>query len=93
MLDFKEQNDIERKYFERDFSSVDMLMNKLRTSLITGQKLDLSYLNFDGVIDFIPSETLIYVKLYQAGRKYIRYGSAKTKTSPNITLKMRITAG
>ena len=40
MLDFKEQNDIERKYFERDFSAVDILMNRMREALITGKKLN-----------------------------------------------------
>ena len=74
MLDFKEQNDIERKYFERDFSPVDVLINRTREALISGKKMDLSDLNFHGVIDFIPNETLIYITLYQAGRKYIRYG-------------------
>ena len=77
-MDFKEQNDIERKYFEQDFSSVGEVLNRIRKSLLTGEKIIIDDINLDGIIDFKKSETLVYVTLFQAGRKYIRYGSKRS---------------
>lgn len=77
MQDFKIENDEERRYFEQDFSPVNELMARLRTSLISATSLDIADIDLSGIIDFKPSETLVYVTLFQAGRKYIRYGSKR----------------
>ena len=76
-MDYKTENDIERKYFEQDFTPVNELMKRIRNSLVTGVKLDIKDINFDGIIDFKPSETLVYITLYQKGMKFIRYGSKR----------------
>ena len=78
-MDFKVENDIEREYFAQDFSPVNELMKRIRDALVSGGKVDISDLNFGGIINFIPSETLVYITLFQKGTKFIRYGS-KRKT-------------
>ena len=78
MLDFKIENDKDRAYLEQDFSSVNELLKRIRNSLITGKKLTLSDLNFSNIVDFISGETLVYITLFQAGRKFIRYGSKRS---------------
>lgn len=76
-MDFKVENDLERKYFEQDFSPVNELMQRIRTVLVSGKPLSISDLNFDGIIDFKPSGTLVYITLFQKGQKFIRYGSMR----------------
>lgn len=77
MLDFKAENDIERAYFEQDFSSVNELMHRIRESLSSGKSVSISDLNFNGIVDFKSNETLLYITLFQSGRKFIRYGSKR----------------
>ena len=77
MLDFKEQNDKERAFFEKDFSCIDVLMKRVRNALVTGEKIDISDLDFSGIIDYNPSETLVYITLFQSGQKFVRYGSKR----------------
>lgn len=74
MLDFKEQNDKERAYYNQDFSVVNELLKRVRISLVSGNPIDVSDLNFDGIVEFDSSETLVYLTLFQAGQKFIRWG-------------------
>lgn len=76
-MDFKTQNDKIRKYFEQDFSPVNEILKRIRKSLLTGEKLIISDLNLKGIIDFKPSQTLVYITLFQKGQKFIRYGSKR----------------
>ena len=84
MQDYKLSNDIDRKFFAQDFSSVSELLRRIRKSLVTGESLSTSDLDFTGIIDFKSKETLVYITLFQAGQKYIRYGSKRESLDKTI---------
>lgn len=77
MLDFKEQNDKERAFFEQDFSAVNKVLQRVRKSLITGENLSITDLDLSDIINFDRAETLVYITLFQSGQKFIRYGSKR----------------
>lgn len=77
MLDFKEQNDKERAFFDQDFSSVNKVLQRVRKSLITGENLSITDLDLSDIINFNRAETLVYITLFQSGQKFIRYGSKR----------------
>lgn len=77
MLDFKEQNDKERAFFEQDFSAVNKVLHRVRKSLITGENLSITDLDLSDIINFDRAETLVYITLFQSGQKFIRYGSKR----------------
>lgn len=77
MLDFKEQNDKERAFFEQDFSAINEVLHKVRKSLITGENLSITDLDLSDIINFDRAETLVYITLFQSGQKFIRYGSKR----------------
>lgn len=77
MLDFKEQNDKERAFFEQDFSPVNEVLHRVRKSLITGENLSITDLDLSDIINFDRAETLVYITLFQSGQKFIRYGSKR----------------
>lgn len=77
MLDFKEQNDKERAFFDQDFSSVNEVLQRVRKSLITGENLSITDLDLSDIINFDRAETLVYITLFQSGQKFIRYGSKR----------------
>lgn len=77
MLDFKEQNDKERAFFNQDFSVVNKVLQRVRKSLITGENLSITDLDLSDIINFDRAETLVYITLFQSGQKFIRYGSKR----------------
>lgn len=77
MLDFKEQNDKERAFFEQDFSAINEVLQRVRKSLITGENLSITDLDLSDIINFDRAETLVYITLFQSGQKFIRYGSKR----------------
>lgn len=78
MLDFKEFNDKEREFYKQDFAVINELLKRIRDSLLSGKPLQINDLNFSGIVDFKSDETLTYITLFQAGNKFIRYGSRKS---------------
>ncbi len=84
MLDFKSQNDKEREFFNQDFSVVNELLKRIRKALVTGKSINISDLDFSGIINFNPHETLIYISLFQSGQKFIRYGSKRKDLETTI---------
>lgn len=84
MLDFKSQNDKEREFFNQDFSVVNELLKRIRNALVSGQSITISDLDFSGIINFNPQETLIYISLFQSGQKFIRYGSKRKDLETTI---------
>ncbi len=88
MLDFKLENDKERAYFEQDFSDVNELLHRIRTSLVDGSSLSISGLDLP--VNYDRSETLVYITLFQCGQKFIRYGSkrADLETTINRNIEM-----
>lgn len=77
MLDFKSQNDREREFFNQDFSVVNELLKRIRNALVSGKSINIGDLDFSGIINFNPQETLVYISLFQTGQKFIRYGSKR----------------
>lgn len=77
MLDFKEQNDKERAFFNQDFFAVNKVLQRVRKSLITGENLSITDLDLSDIINFDRAETLVYITLFQSGQKFIRYGSKR----------------
>lgn len=77
MLDFKEQNDKERAFFNQDFSAINEVLHRVRKSLITGENLSITDLDLSDIINFDRAETLVYITLFQSGQKCIRYGSKR----------------
>lgn len=90
MLDFKEQNDKERAFFDQDFSSVNEVLQRVRKSLITGENLSITDLDLSDIINFDRAETLVYITLFQSGQKFIRYGSKRQdlETTLNRNVEM-----
>lgn len=90
MLDFKSQNDQEREFFEQDFSVVNELLKRIRNALVSGKFVNLGDLDFSGIINFNPQETLVYISLFQSGQKFIRYGSKRKdfETTVNRDIEM-----
>ena len=90
MLDFKEQNDKERAFFEQDFSAVNKVLQRVRKSLITGENLSITDLDLYDIINFDRAETLVYITLFQSGQKFIRYGSKRQdlETTLNRNVEM-----
>lgn len=88
MLDFKLENDKERAYFEQDFSDVNKLLHRIRASLIDGNPLSINGLDLP--LNYDRAETLVYITLFQAGQKFIRYGSkrADLETTINRNIEM-----
>ncbi len=75
--DYKELNDRERQYFSQDFSEVGKLLAAIRSSLVSGKPVNLKGLELSNFIKYNPLETLTYITLFQAGRKFLRYGSRR----------------
>ncbi len=90
MLDFKEQNDRERAYFEQDFTPVNKILQRVRKSLQDGAQFSIKDLDLTGIIDFSRAETLVYITLFQSGQKFIRYGSKRAdfETTLNRDVEM-----
>ena len=75
MLDFSYINEEERKWYLKDFSKIRSLLKLIRMALLTGEELLED--DFSEYFDFEPNNTLIYLSLFQAGHKMIRYGSKR----------------
>lgn len=80
---FKEQNDKEREYYSQDFSVMAELLRRIRFTLVSGEFLKIDDLDFTGVVDF-KSDTLVYITLFQSGKKFIRYGSKRATFEATI---------
>ena len=51
-MDFSEINNKEREFLKKDFSVIDVLMKRIRESFVSGNKVSLEDLNFDGIVDY-----------------------------------------
>ncbi len=78
MLDYKKDNDIERAYFNQDFAPLNELFKVIRAALVSGKPINLTKNNLQEAMEtFAPRAKMVYVRLFQAGVKSIRYGSGK----------------
>ena len=76
-MDYSVQNAIDRDFLKNDFSVVNELVSRIRKSLIDGNSVHCKDLNLDGILDFDNSKTYIYITLFQAGLKPVRWGSCR----------------
>lgn len=78
VMDFSEQNSIDRQYYQKDFVSIKVLLDNIRQSFITGKEIK----NIDSEISYDSSFSYIYITLFQEGLQPIRWGSnRKTLTA------------
>ena len=87
-MDFKTQNDLDRKYFSQNFSEVNELLNRIRQSLKTGKPLETKDLKLAGIYDYDPNLSFTYITVFQEGLTPVRYGSRKKTMS--LTLNRNI---
>lgn len=71
VMDFSEQNNIDRQYYQKDFTSVKILLDNIRQSFITGKEIE----NIDCEIDYNSEFSYIYITLFQEKLQPIRWGS------------------
>lgn len=71
VINFSEQNNIDREYYQKDFTTVKTLLDNIRHSLITGEKVK----NIDCEINYDRTFSYMYITLFQEGLKPIRWGS------------------
>ena len=78
VMAFSEQNNIDRQYYQKDFTSMKVLLDNIRQSFITGKEIK----NIDCEINYDSSFSYIYITLFQEGLQPIRWGSnRKTLTA------------
>lgn len=71
VMDFSEQNNIDRQYYQKDFTSMKVLLDNIRQSFITGKEIK----NIDCEINYDSTFSYIYITLFQEGLQPIRWGS------------------
>lgn len=78
VMNFSEQNNIDRQYYQKDFTSMKVLLDNIRQSFITGKEIK----NIDCEINYDSSFSYIYITLFQEDLQPIRWGSnRKTLTA------------
>lgn len=78
VMDFSEQNNINRQYYQKDFTSMKVLLDNIRQSFITGKEIK----NIDCEINYDSTFSYIYITLFQEDLQPIRWGSnRKTLTA------------
>jgi len=65
----------ERNFFEKDFYSICELLRRIRHSLVYRDSVVTNDLNLKGILDYIPRTTQVYVTLFRAGLRPIRWGT------------------
>ncbi|MBE7712117.1 MAG: protein containing Six-hairpin glycosidase-like domain protein [Cyanobacteria bacterium SIG26] len=76
-MDFSQINERERQFYSRDFSEMNKLLGRIRQCLISGEKLSISDLNLEGILDFNPQLTFTYITIFEAFKKPLRWGSCR----------------
>ena len=91
MNTFAKENKKTREYYNQDFSQINVLFARIRNSLFTGEKFDISDLNLKNLIDYNP-ENLLYITIFEEFKKNIRFGSNREtleETIQRVILKLR----
>lgn len=83
-MDYSQQNSVDREFFSKDFSVINVLLQRIRNSFISGETVSLSDLDFDGIIDYDSNLTFVYITLFQAGQKPLRWGSCRQTLEETI---------
>ena len=75
MFNFEQINNYDRDWYNKDTSRILSLIKLIRMALLTGEELLED--DFSDFFDFEPNSTLVYISLFQAGKKMLRYGSKR----------------
>ena len=83
-MDFKAQNDIDRAFYQKDFTPVKGLMTAIRESLVSGKKVSVDDFDLSEIISFDKKLTFVYITLFQEGLSPIRWGSCRATLDETI---------
>lgn len=76
-MNYAVENEKIRNYYKKDFSKLNELVQRIRTTLATGEKLKIDDLALEDIIEFKGKEQLFYITLFQEFTKRIRFGSRR----------------
>ncbi len=66
-------------FFKRDFSCVKEIVNRVRACFLKGNELSLKDIDLTSIMDeFNPTISFVYLTLFQAGEKPIRWGTRRS---------------
>ncbi len=77
-MNYIKQNDELRNFYKKDFSEIKKLINRIRHSLSSGEKLVISDLKLDDIIEFKPDVQYFYISLFFPFKKVLRFGSKRS---------------
>ena len=83
-MDFAIENNKEREFFKKDFTAVNTLLQRVRKALVDNAKVSTSDLDLKDIINFEQKSTFLYITLFQAGLKPIRWGSCRNSLDETI---------
>ena len=83
-MDYSVQNNIDREFYQKDFSQLKMLIDDIRTALISGEKIDAKKYDLSDIIQFDNTKTFLYITLFQEGLTPIRWGSCRRDLTETI---------
>ena len=83
-MDFKKENDLEREFYNQDFSAMKELIERIRGSLASKFPVKVNDLNLKGIFDYDDNISFTYITLFQAGMKPIRWGACRKTLEETI---------
>lgn len=76
-MDFSQQNNIDREFYTKDFSAVNVLLHRIREAFVSGCDVLLDDSDLGEIIKFDNRLTYVYITLFQKGLKPIRWGACR----------------
>ena len=83
-MDFSQQNNIDREFYRKDFSEVNVLLRRIREAFVSGTEVLLNDLALDEIINYDNRLTYVYITLFQDGLKPIRWGACRQTLEQTI---------
>ena len=83
-MDFKKENDLEREFYNQDFSAMKELLARIRGSLTSKFPVKVDDLNLNGIFGYDNNISFTYITLFQAGMKPIRWGACRKTLEETI---------
>lgn len=83
-MDFKKENDLEREFYNQDFSVMKELLARIRGSLTSKFPVKVDDLDLSGIFDYDSNISFTYITLFQAGLKPIRWGACRKSLEETI---------
>ena len=74
-MDFNVQNELDREFYKKDFGSIRELVMRIRVALADSTDINISDIDFQGILDYKQGLTQIYITLFQGELKPIRWGT------------------